>query len=76
MNKTAKQIKIDMADESNVKSGDLDKTLTEEDIITSRKDLESEDGFVNNGRRNTTSVIKKGHNKGKFSSGKFNAQSP
>ena len=77
MNKSktvGKQITVDIEDE---RSGDLDKTLTEEGIITSRRELESEDGFVaNNGRRNTTSVVKKGQNKGKLNSSKFTSQSP
>ena len=71
-NKTAKQIKIDIEDSK----GDLDKTLTEEGIITSRQDLESQDNFVTNGRRNTTSVAKKGQNKGKLAASKFTSQSP
>jgi hypothetical protein len=56
-----------------VRSGDLDKTLTEEDIITSRKDLQSEDGYMDNARRNTTSVAKKGQTKIKQAATKFSA---
>lgn len=58
--KTGKQIQIDSSEVTdNIgRSGDLDHTLTEEGIITSRRELESEDGLINKGRRNTTSVSK------------------
>jgi hypothetical protein len=54
------KIDIDETVDGKMKSGDLDKTLTEEGIITSRKDLESEDGYANKGRGTITSIAKKG----------------
>jgi len=55
MKKNGRKIKIDVEATDDIgQSGDLDKTLTEEGINPS----ESEDSYVNNGRRNTTSVAK------------------